>query len=410
MADVTVMGAHGSTISLSFDSSQNANLAQKIAAAISSGVSGGTILPADSKDGPPPPLPTGVVGEYVASTNVATALPQGYSNVVNAANAVIIGSGDTNESILSSGTGQLNFLAPAGSGTVVAGGGNNQIVTSGADKGAWLINTGNGNDTVRALGGGDDTVGAGGGSNFIQLGGGSDVVYSQGADTIFANSGSAKIVADTTNGSNPTDVIYGNSSHLFLIAAGGATVFGGSGSDTVFGGTGSDLLFGGTAGNNFLQAGSGPATLFGGGDGDQLYAGGNAAQELHAGTGNVTLFGGFAAGNDSFYGGSGNNQIFGGQGQNTFVLGTGSATISASTGAMDNVFEAIHGQAGGQDLVQGLTDASQVDINLNGYAPDEAATALAGQTTDGSSVTVTLSDNTRITFTNITHLTSGNFS
>ena len=74
-----------------------------------------------------------------------------------------------------------------------------------------------------------------------------------------------------------------------------------------------------------------------------------------------------------------------------------------------NLFEFIAGQAGGSDLVEGLSSASQVLITLNGYGSTEEANALAGQTTNGSSVTVTLSDNTKITFDNITHLTGSNF-
>jgi Ca2+-binding RTX toxin-like protein len=206
-------------------------------------------------------------------------------------------------------------------------------------------------------------------------------------------------------------VIYGDSSMLFLMADGGATVFGGSGSDTLFGGTGKDLFYGGSAGTNYLQAGSGHATLFGGGNNDQLYAAGDKSQELHAGSGNETLFGGFASGKDTFYAGSGSDQITGSFGQSTFVLGTGSATITAfPSSSFKDVFDAIKGQAGGTDLVQGLTNASQLDIQLTGYQSNEASKALAGQTTNGSSVTITLTDGTKITFDNITHLTSSNFS
>jgi hypothetical protein len=151
--------------------------------------------------------------------------------------------------------------------------------------------------------------------------------------------------------------------------------------------------------------------LFAGGNNDQLYAGGGAPQLLHAASGNETLFGGFASGKDTFYAGSGSDQITGSTGQSTFVLGTGSATITASpSSSFKAMFDAINGQGGGTDLVTGLTNASQLDIQLTGYGPNEAANALAGQTTNGSSVTITLSDSTKITFTDITHLTSSNFS
>ena len=41
---------------------------------------------------------------------------------------------------------------------MVAGGGNNRIVIPGDDNGDWSINTGNGDDTVLALGGGDNSI------------------------------------------------------------------------------------------------------------------------------------------------------------------------------------------------------------------------------------------------------------
>jgi Ca2+-binding RTX toxin-like protein len=405
---VTVPGANGTTVSLSYDTQSNAALAQRIADAIRNGVDNNTILPVDNKFGPPPPLPTGVTGEFIQSVAGVTLLPQGYKDVVNTAKTgAIYGSGDANEGVLSGGQGNLTFFATGGSGTVAAGGGNNFVSIPTTDTGAWLIATGNGNDTIRALGPGNDTISAGGGSNVIQVGAGNTFIGSGGADTIFAATGNETITAVDTKA---TDLVYGNASNVFFVGGGGATVFGGTGSDTVFGGTGPDLLFGGSKGDNFLQAGSGPATLFGGGNDDQLYAGGSSPQELHAGAGNESLFGGFASGSNTFYGGTGSDQIFGGGGSNNFVGGSGSATVTANPGA-SNLFEFINSAAtsGGTDTVEGLTNTSQVHIALSGYAMDEAANAVAGQTTNGTSVTISLSDGTKVTFENITHLTSGNF-
>ena len=52
----------------------------------------------------------------------------------------------------------------------------------------------------------------------------------------------------------------------------------------------------------------------------------------------------------------------------------------------------------------------EVNIKLSGYGANEAANAVAGQISTPNSVTITLSDNTKVTFQNITHLTTGNFS
>src|SRR4051794_1698541 len=118
MQTVTVAGAHGDTVTLNYDSSSNAMLARQLAAAITSAVQNLTILPATDTDGPPPVLPPGATGEFVKTLNGVTALPRGYQAVVNTADkALIFGSGDAHETVLSS-KGDLTFIATGGSGTV----------------------------------------------------------------------------------------------------------------------------------------------------------------------------------------------------------------------------------------------------------------------------------------------------
>jgi Ca2+-binding RTX toxin-like protein len=383
MATVTVAGAHGQVVTLTFDTTANAILAQKLAAAITAGVQAHTILPAVDTDGPPPPLPPGATGEFVQTKDGLTILPSGYKAVVDTAHeAVIFGSGDNGESVLSS-IGDLTFIATGGSGTVAAGGGDNRIIVPPDDAGAWSINTGNGDDSVLALGGGNDTINAGGGHNIIILGSGKDLVQSTGDDTVFAGSGQETISAFGMT----SDVVYGNASDLFLVATdGSATVFGGSGSDTFFGGKGSDLVYGGTGGNNLLFAGTGAATLFGGGNGDTLFGAGSHPQELHAGGGNETLVGGSGA--DTFYGGSGADRMIAGLGSNLFVF--------------------TDGQASGSDTIQGFTH-NRDQIDLQGYGKTAVADALKSQVVAGGSDTITLTDNTRITFGGITSLTASDF-
>ncbi len=402
MAIVTVAGAHGQTVALKFDTQANAVLAQKLAAAITAGVQGGTILPAVDTDGPPPTLPGGATGEFVQTKDGLTILPHGYKAVVDTANqAVIFGSGDNGESVLSS-IGNLTFIATGGSGTVAAGGGNNRIVIPGTDKGDWSINTGTGNDVILATGAGNDTINPGGGDNSIQLGGGKDVIQSTGNDTILGGSGSETIAAFGQH----SDLIYGNSSNIYFVGTeGSTTIFGGSGSDTFFGGSGPDLIYGGSGGNNFLFAGTGKATLFGGGNGDQLFANGSQDQALHAGAGNETLFGGFASGADTFYGGSGHDVITIGS-ADTFVAGTGTATVTAGLGSDRFVF--TDGEAGGKATITGFTQGSD-KIDLQGYGKDEVAKALASQDKSGGSDSITLSDHTKITFVGINSLTASDF-
>jgi len=401
MPTVTVAGAHGQIVSLNYDSASNAVLAQKLAFAITTGVHNGTIIPAVDTDGTPPPVPGGKTGEWVQTKDGTTILPPGYKAVVDTApDAVIFGSGDNGESVLAS-SGDLTFFASAGSGTVAAGGGDNRIVLFSSDKGAWSINTGNGNDVVLAEGSGNDTINAGGGDNTITLGSGKDLVLSTGDDTVTAGDGQETISATGKH----RDLIYGNSSKLFFVATqGSATVFGGTGSDTFFGGKGPDLVYGGTGGNNFLFAGTGHATLFGGGSGDQLFGNGTEAQALHADAGNETLSGGSGA--DTFYGSAGSTRMFGGFGSDTFVAGTGAATITA--GLTSNLFVFTDGQAGGTESISGFTSGRDL-VDLQGYGKNEVTKALKSQHVTSAGDTITLSDHTTITFAGVNSLSASDF-
>jgi hypothetical protein len=119
MPSATVTGAHGQTVTLNFDSNANAALASRLAAAITAGVQNGSIIPAVDTDGPPPALPPGKTGEFVQTQTGSTILPQGYKAFVDTApNSIVFGSGDEDETVLSS-TGNLDFTT-GGSGTVVA--------------------------------------------------------------------------------------------------------------------------------------------------------------------------------------------------------------------------------------------------------------------------------------------------
>ncbi len=404
MPTVTVAGAHGQSVSLNFDSNANAAIAQRLAAAITAGVENGTILPAVDTDGPPPPLPPGATGEFVQDPSGLTILPHGYKAYVDTApQAVVFGSGDNGELVLSSAGSSLSFFATGGSGTVVAGGGDNNIVIPGNDKGGWSINTGNGDDTVLAMGTGNDTINPGGGNNDILLGGGKTIMETTGDDTVSASGGQATIAAI----GKTSDLVYGGAQLFYVGTQGGsATVFGGTGSDTFFGGKGTDLVHGGTGGDNFLFAGTGSATLFGGGSGDQLFTAGSDAQALHAGAGNETLNGVFGQGADTFYGGTGSTQIYGGTGNDTFVAGTGSATVSAPLG--QNLFVFTDGQAGGSELIQGFA-SGQDTVDLQGYGKNEVANALKGAKVMDGSTTITLSDHTTITFAGVSNLTASDF-
>jgi Ca2+-binding RTX toxin-like protein len=404
MASITVMGAHAQTVTLAFSASANLALAKQLAGAMTAGIGAHTLLPFSSLDGPPPLLPTGKEGEYVVQSAGATLLPAGYTAVVVAyPNSFVQGSGDNGESVLS-GSGGLTFLAPAGSGTVVAGGGNNDILITPGSTGAWAIATGDGNDTIYATGNGNDTIQPGGGHNKLLLGAGNDLIQLTGYDSISAGAGSTTI--DASN-ARSTYVQGGTGSLLFIGGDGPATVFGGLGSVTVVGDRhdGGPLeAHGGTAGHNLLMAGSGAATLFGGGDGDILIAGG-AHQALHAGLGNETLTAALGSHGDTLYGGAGRDLLIGSSGEDIFVAGSGAATMTG--GGNDDLFAFIEGAAGGHDLIVGFGAGDL--IGLQGYGAREVKNALRTQTVGPDGVTITLSDHTTIAFAGLSSLRARDF-
>ncbi len=425
MPTVTVPGAGHQTLSLSFDSAANAQIAAQLAASITRGVENGSIIPYDDTGGLPPTVPSGKIGEFIQTRPGFSSLPNGYDDViVTARAATVLGSGDANEAVLSSG-GDLTFIATGGSGTVVAGaadpqgsgrgshgdhhhgpggdfGGGNQIIIPASDNGNWDINTGGGNDTVLALGDGNDTIATGTGHNRIELGSGHDSLVSTGTDTIVASSGTDTILAS----GEARDLVLGGGSRVMFLGGGGpTTLFGGTGSDTFLGGSGSALVYGGLAGNNSLVGGTGLATLFGGGARDQLFATGTHAQDLVAGLGNETLSAVSSSGAVSLVAGSGQDKLLGGTGNDTFVGGTGASTIDGGSGK--DLFQFVRSLDGGTDLVRNFTTADKID--LVGYGPHAVQSALNSQTFSNGSVTITLADNTRVTFVGVSELTSRNF-
>ena len=404
---VTIHGSSGQDIRIGYDKSSNFLLAQQVAAQINAGIAAGKIVTESDKNGPPPTLPGGVTGAFVQTETPLFIMPPDYTIdlVTKHGSAVVLSSGASDETILSGSKTDLTFLAAAGSGTVVAGGGNNRLSVNGS--GNWSLYTGGGNDVIAALGAVNATIGAGAGHNAILLGSGKDVISSTGDDTIIGGSGAETVDATGAR----ADFVQGNASHLLFIGgAGGATIFGGTGSDTYFGSEASthkQLIVGGSAGNNFLFAGGGAATLGGGGNNDQLFAFGDRHQLLIAASGNETLSAALSTGNDTLKAGSGNDLLVGGAGSDTFVGGSGNATVSSGFGGQ--VFEFINHAAGGTELVQNIFDPASIKIDLKGYGPGAINEALASQTVSHGSVTIGLSDGTKVTFQDVTSLNRSNF-
>jgi len=409
-SSVTVIGGNQSGITLTFDSTSNFALGQQISNLINASIAGGHYLIA-SDNLSPPPVPSGDIGIYLQTTSGTGGLPQGYSvDIISGpANAFVTGPIQPNQLIVSDEHTNLQFVAGVyGSGTVVAGGGTSMLSVPGANIRNWELFTGAGNDLIYALGSGNDTIDAGGGRNLVELGAGKDSVVSEGDDTIVAGTGAETITALNASAT----YVKGNASNLYFVGgSGGATILGGTGSDTYLGGatSGDQYVKGGSAGNNFLYAGGGAATLLGGGSGDQLFASGNANQFLIAGSGAETLSALASFGNVSLVGGSGKDLMIGGSGSDTFTAGSGASTVQVGfTGT--NTFNFISGSAGGTELVQDIIDPSSIKISLQNYGSGEEAFALNSQAVKGGSLTMKLSDGTRIVFEDVTQkLTGSNF-
>ena len=413
---VTIGGSTGKPVILQFDSTSNYTLAAQIAARINAGLGDGSVVltynPSDTAE----TIPGGKTGAFVQTGPMPARLTASFPiDLVNTGgSAVVLGSDAPNQVVLSDQFTNLTFVANAGSGTVVAGGGNNRLAVSGDSTSGWSLFTGDGNDLISALGELSATIGAGGGLNAIALGGGHDLVVSSGSDLIAAGSGA--VTVDATAAQN--DFVQGQSSHLlFLGGAGNTTIVGGTGSDTYYGAAGStfaqmqgwsgqQLIEGGSAGNNLLMAGDGAATLVGGGDNDQLYAYGFTGQLLKASGGNETLSAALSFGNDTLVAGPGHDLIVTSPGQDTVIGGSGQATVKASPGT---TFEFVNHQAGGTELVTGMFDPSSIHIDLDGYGHDEIRRALDSQTVQNGSVTISLTDGTKVTFEDVTSLNRSNF-
>ena len=211
---------------------------------------------------------------------------------------------------------------------------------------------------------------------------------------------------------NASDVLIFQAPGLetFVGGPGSNTLVGGSGSATVFGGIGS--FTGGTGGKNILLSGSinGVTTLIGASvstaadtliaqaGGDLLMAG--AGTDVLAAITNSTV-------GNTFITGTGTSTVLGGaNGNNTIGLNSGSAFIYGQHGSIAasptaDVYR-LYG-IGGSDTIGDYLVGRDVFKISAGYLQGltSAAPTLAGATISGANLSVTLTDNTRITFLNV---------
>ena len=109
-----------------------------------------------------------------------------------------------------------------------------------------------------------------------------------------------------------------------------------------------------------------------------------------------------------FFTGRGNALIGGAPGNDTIFAGSGSGSGNATVdgGAGKDLVAIVNGWSGGSVLLNDFGNASPDQVTLQDYATGEAARAIAAA---GSSNTIVLSDNTRITFDGVNSVTASTF-
>jgi Ca2+-binding RTX toxin-like protein len=371
---VTVPGASATFIPNPFNTPSNLAVAQQISNMLAVAVDDNTLYIQDSDENPGP-VPPGDVGV------IAVTVPGGTINVPP-------GYTFTNISPL-----VTEPVTIAGGGSLFAG---NQTVTYyGAPATATVY---------IAAGDGNDQVSLPDGSNYVvALGNGNNTVNANGSGTITTGSGNNLVYAGSPGGQNDVNS-YGNSD---TIAAGqGSVTVSTYGSDPmVSGGSGNLVYFGGAPGDPSVSGGTGNETLFGGAGQNLTYTDGNTttpgANILAAGAGNETLNAGNAQVGVQLAAGIGAVDMIGSQGNDTFYGGSGVATMTGNGGMDAFIFSASAPYNGGTDII---TDFNSSDVFvLCDYGANAAQNALnAASVSDGSTV-VRLSDNTTITFLNVTN-------
>jgi Ca2+-binding RTX toxin-like protein len=165
-----------------------------------------------------------------------------------------------------------------------------------------------------------------------------------------------------------------------MVTAGSGGVYFSVGVDnngTVIGGTGYSTLFGGVNSSIDFNSSLGGAAIYASGGNETLNAAASSAPVY------------FAAGNSS-----GNILMTAGSGADTFSAGAGNDTMTAGSGTDYFVFFKANTN-GGSDIINDFNTTND-GVFLNGYSADGTFSSSA------AGVTLTLSDSTQITFTNIT--------
>ena len=351
--------------------------------------------------------------------------------------ATITGSTDGGDTVLA--TGAVTYDATGGNDQVtfidgvndyVGGTASGDTITGGA--GYDMINTGTGDSTVFSGSGhtvinlNDDSTSAAPGG-LVFLGDGLATVNATGFydDVIAATNG--QVIFGGTDSTSTLNVViednatsFGASGDVITAGAGTTTVFDSVGGSSIFGGSGTLRFVGGTPASGVLSesivGGTGSSYVFGASGDSITFAGdssGSVATFL-AGTGNETLNAANAEGRVNFYGStdaSSSETLVGSQtGYNYFTTGGTSIGDSVSTtggteailgGTGTNVFNIADGGASAHVTIYDFA-AGNDSVNFLGETSAQVQADLNAATVSNFGLTVTLSDQSTVTFVGLT--------
>lgn len=370
--------------------------------------------------------------------------------------------GGGNNAFTDTGSGNYVIATSDGNDSIVAGNGNDFVNAGTGDN---YIALGSGSDSV--VSDGSDYINAGSGSDLITLNGGGSTFNAFGGEQTVVDNGSHNMISEM----NELGVVYPGYAGSTLVYGGNDGTYDLAGASTVYAGTGNTInlsapfpvylsfspvsttIHGGVdtvvnAGSAFpdfegsfsvpdtiqfiaqantsatVNAGSNAATVTGASGADITYSSGNPFQDvfdqgnpvgmLTSAGGNETLNGGgstlgFAGFVSNQFAAAGNTTLIGGSGNDTLTAGLGNQTITGGAGQNTFVLSANDTQGDANITITDLGSSANNLVALYGYGTNEVANALATVTVAGGNSTMTLGDQSTVTFLGVTDLKSYSF-
>jgi len=197
-------------------------------------------------------------------------------------------------------------------------------------------------------------------------------------------------------GTGPLEFVGGNDGVATVVATSGGTEL-----ITVGGG---GLMFGGAGDISTITSGVGASTIFGGSGSIVNFVGNLSGGTFIASDGSETLNASGSSTSNFFAGGaaSSNVSLIGGSGTDTMLAGAGTETMAGGGGADAFVFFSAN-TTGQTVFITDFADTAD-SMYILGYDSTQSAASLRDNAIVGpNGVTITLSDSTSITFTDLTN-------